>query len=170
MAKAGKFAKQVDAYTADLKELFGRAIRQALMAGLVAAVKATEHDSSNAAAHWMIGSRTSPPGRRKFGKLRDLRGTHERPATPPVGKRRTYGAQKSATLKFVRERELQQVVDKLVQGRNPETLFYFFNAVAEGSDYGQNAKIEEAAMQAMQAVRRIFDKRIEAGKVRKQFR
>lgn len=167
----GKFSDQTTSLSLDLGTLFSRAIRRALLAGLVMAVHTTKHDSSNAAAHWLISAKgRSRPGARSWGKLRDLRGTSTRPATPPVGKRRSYGAQQIATEKFVRDRELREVVDKLVAGRSPETVFFFYNAIEPSSDYGQNAEIGAAASAAVEEVQRQFMNAIQSGQVRKRYR
>jgi hypothetical protein len=167
----GKFAKQAEQLTLDLSALFSRSIRRALLAGLNMAVHTTKHDSSNAAAHWLIASKNrSRPGSRTWGKLRDLRATSTRPATPPVGKRRSYGINQIATERFVRDRELRQVVDMFVVGRSPETIFYFYNAIEPNSEYGQNAEIDAAAEAAVQEVARQFQNAIAAGQVRKRYR
>lgn len=167
----GKFADQTATLSLDIGALFNRAIRRALLAGLTMAVHSTHHDSSNAAAHWLIAAKgRSRPGSRTWGKLRDLRGTSTRPATPPVGKRRSYGMNEIATVKFVRDRELREVVEKLVAGRHPETIFYFYNALDPNSDYGQNAEISAAAAAAVEEVSRQFNNAIESGQVRKRYR
>ncbi|QBJ04565.1 hypothetical protein HOV23_gp009 [Pseudomonas phage Lana] len=168
---AGKFKTLTDNFALDISAMFSRAIRRALIGGLVVAVQTTKHDSSNAAAHWLIAAKgKSRPGSRVWGKLRDLRGTSSRPATPPVGKRRSYGANEIATVKFVREREMREVVEKLVAGRSPETIFYFYNAIATGTDYEHNAEIEAAGMAATQEVARQFNNAIQSGQVRKRYR
>lgn len=166
---AGKFSKQAEQFNLDLGLLFSRSIRMALLAGLVMAVRTTKHDSSNAAAHWLLAARSSRsrPGQRKWGKLRDLR---ERAgiSNPPVGKRDSKGKNAALTERFVRDRELKEVLDKLVSGRRPETVFYFFNAIPADWHYGENANIEEAGAAAMAEVRRVFDMRIAAGQARKK--
>lgn len=167
----GKFSDQTASLSLDLGAMFSRAIRRALLAGLVMAVQTTKHDSSNAAAHWLIAAKgKSRPGARTWGKLRDLRGTGTRPATPPVGKRRDAGKNAALTQRFVRDRELREVVEKLVAGRTPETVFYFYNAVEPGTDYGQNAEIEAAASSAVQEVQRQFENAVAAGQVRKKYK
>ena len=170
-SKGGKFKRQADLYGFDLKELFNRAIRQALIAGLEAAVKGTKQDSSNAAAHWLLASsKSSRPSSRKFGKLRDLRGTKLKAPTKPVGYKGDAGKNASNTLKFVRDKEIKEVVDKLVSGRDPDTMFYLYNAIVDGTAYGTNANIDEAAQQGLAAIKRIFENRVAAGNVRKRFR
>lgn len=167
----GKFSDQTSTLSLDLSALFSRSIRRALLAGLGMAVHTTKHDSSNAAAHWLIAAKgRSRPGSRTWGKLRDLRGTGSRPATPPVGKRRSYGANQVATERFVRDRELREVVEKLVAGRSPETIFYFYNAIEPDSEYGKNAEISAAAAYAVQEVTRQFNNAIQSGQVRKRYR
>ena len=167
----GKFADQTTTFNLELGSLCSRAIRRALMAGLTMAVQRTHHDSSNAAAHWLIAAKgKSRPQSRTWGKLRDLRGTSTRPATPPVGRRRSYGIQEIAATKFVRDRELREVVDRFVAGRSPETIFYFYNAIEPNSDYGQNADLGSAASAAVEEVQRQFMAAIEAGQVRKRYR
>jgi hypothetical protein len=167
----GKFSDQAGRVGTDLGALFSRSIRQALLAGLLLAVQNTKHDSSNAAVHWLIAAKgKSRPASRRFGKLRDLRATSTRPGTPPVGRRRDAGKNAALAQRFVRDRELKEVVEKLVAGRSPETIFYFFNAIDPESQYGENANIEEAGQMAVQETRRIFDNRVAAGQVRKKFK
>lgn len=168
---AGKFRKLTDTMSVDLGALFSRAIRQALLAGVVMAVNRTHQDSSNAAAHWMIASTTrSRPASRRFGKLRDLRGNKSRAGTPPVGRRGDRGTNASEVMRFVRDKELREVVDKLVSGRDPDTVFYFFNPLDPTWRYGKNADIAAAGAAAVQEVKRIFDMRVAAGNVRKRYR
>lgn len=167
----GKFAKMADGVNLDLAALFSRSIRRALLAGLVIAVQTTVHDSSNAAAHWLLAARgKSRPGARTWGKLRDLRGTSKKAATTPVGKRRDSGKNAALTQRFVRDRELREVVEKLVAGRSPETVFYFYNAVEPDSEYGRNANIQQAAAAAREEVSRQFENAMAAGQVRKKYR
>jgi hypothetical protein len=155
----------------DIGALYSRSIRRALLAGLAVAIQTTKHDSSNAAAHWLIAAKgKSRPASRTWGKLRDLRGTRERPAVEPVGKRRDKGKNAKLAERFVRDRELREVVEKLVSGRTPETVFYFFNAVETGTEYERNAHIEAAGMAATQEVARQFQNAMSTGNVRKSYR
>lgn len=168
---AKKFARMAQQVSLDLSALFSRAIRQALLAGLVMAVQNTKQDSSNAAAHWLIAAEgRSRPTTRRFGKLRDLRETSTKPATPPVGRRGDKGKNAALTQRFVRDKELREVIERLVSGRDPAKVFYFFNALDPTWRYGQNANIEGAAQSAVQEVQRIFENRMAAGQVRKKYR
>lgn len=168
---AGKFSSMAGQVNLDLAALFSRAIRRALLAGLVIAVQTTVHDSSNAAAHWLIAARgRSRPGSRTWGRLRDLRGTAKKAATSPVGRRRDHGKNAALTQRFVRDRELREVVEKLVAGRSPETVFYFYNAIEPDSLYGNNANIQQAAQAAREEVNRQFENAMAAGQVRKKYR
>lgn len=168
---AGKFKAMTDNFSLELNALFSRSIRRALLAGLVIAVQTTKHDSSNAAAHWLLAAKgKSRPGSRTWGKLRDLRGTSKREAIAPVGSRRDGGKNAALTERFVRGRELREVIEKLVAGRTPETTFYFYNAVPVDSEYEHNAEITEAGMAAVQEVARQFTNAITTGNVRKAFR
>lgn len=168
---AGKFRVMADNFALELEALFSRSIRRALLAGLVVAVQTTKHDSSNAAAHWLIAAKgKSQPTRRTWGKLRDLRGTSKRTAIAPVGKRRDGGKNAALTQRFVRGRELREVIEKMVAGRTPETVFYFYNAVPAGSEYEHNANITDAGMAAVQEVVRQFDNAMQTGNVRKAFK
>lgn len=168
---AGKFKTMTDNFSIELNALFSRSIRRALLAGLIMAVQRTKHDSSNAAAHWLIAAKgKSRPAGRTWGKLRDLRGTSKKSATAPVGKRRDGGKNAALTQRFVRDRELREVVEKLVAGRTPETVFYFYNAVPVDSEYERNANIADAGMSAVQEVARQFTNAVEAGNVRKAFK
>jgi len=167
----GKFSKLADQVSIDIGALFSRSIRRALLAGLVIAVQTTKQDSSNAAAHWLLAARgRSRPGARTWGKLRDLRGTSTRAAVNPVGSRRDGGKNAALTQRFVRDRELREVVEKLVAGRSPETVFYFYNAVEPGTEYGENANIEEAGAAAREEVVRQFENAMATGQVRKKYR
>lgn len=167
----GKFSALADQVNVDVSALFNRSIRMALLAGLAMAVGVTKHDSSNAAVHWLLAAKArSRPASRRYGKLRDLRGTAGRPGVAPVGKRRDGGAHEQAALKFVRDRELREVVDKMVAGRSPETIFYFYNAIDPETQYGENANIGAAGAAAVQEVLRIFQNRVAAGQVRKKYR
>lgn len=165
---AGKFAKATAQFSADLGELFNRGIRQALLSGLAEAIRQTIHDSSNAAVHWQLAARGySRPGARRFGKLRDLRGNQTRPGVPPVGRRGDHGINASATERFVRERELKEVIDKLVAGRRPATIFYFHHPLEPGWNYAENARIEEAGKAALARTIQVLQNRIAAGQARK---
>lgn len=167
----GKFSKAATKFETDLGALFNRAIRQALLAGLAMAISNTKQDSSNAAAHWTIKAkgRTRSSGR-AWTKLRDLRETSTRKRTPPVGRRRDGGSNAAATLAFVRQREMREVIDKFVAGRQPATVFSFFNPVDEGSEYGQNldGSLSEAGKAAVEEVYRILQNRIASGQTRKR--
>jgi len=168
---AKKFAKMAEKVSLDIGALFNRSIRQALLAGLVMAVQTTKQDSSNAAAHWMIAAEgRSRPTTRRFGRLRDLRETASKPATPPVGKRGDGGRNAAMTQRFVRDKELRDVIEKMVSGRDPAKVFYFFNALDPNWQYGENANIAAAGKSAVEEVRRIFENRMAAGQVRKRYR
>lgn len=168
---AGKFRTMTDNFTLELNAMYSRAIRQALLAGLVMAVQRTKQDSSNAAAHWLIAVKgKSRPGGRTWGKLRDLRGTANKASVAPVGKRRDGGKNAALAQRFVRDRELREVVEKLVAGRSPETAFYFYNAVPAGSAYEDDAQIAEAGLAAVQEVARRLTNAITTGNIRKSYR
>lgn len=168
---AGKFKVMTDNFALDLTAMFSRAIRRALLAGLVMAVQVTKHDSSNAAAHWLIAAKgRSRPASRTWGKLRDLRGTKDRAPVEPVAYRRSKGKNKMLAQRFVRDRELREVIEKLVAGRTPETVFYFYNAIDPGSEYERSANIEAAGLAATQEVARQFANAIQTGQVRKRFK
>ena len=166
---AGKFSTATEQFNIDLGALFNRAIRMALLAGLAMAVRTTKHDSSNAAVHWLVAARgKSRPGGRRYGKLRDLRGTATRPGVPPVGKRRDGGKNAALAERFVRNRELSEVIEKLVSGRRPETLFYFYHPLEPGEEYTDNALIEEAGKAALAETLRVMQNRMAAGQARKR--
>lgn len=184
MAK-GRFEEEAERAVVDLTRLFNRSIRAALVVGLVTAVRATKHDSSNAAAHWMVaadnGSK-SRPWSRKTGKINDFRGTKgsattdARAPVAPVGYRRDGGKHAAATVRFVRERELAEVINRLVQGRHPEGKFYFYHPLAAGAEseavddvglYAERAHVEEAGNSAVEATAQAFHRNLMAGNVRK---
>lgn len=165
---AGKFAGMANQFSVNLGELFNRSIRQALLSGLTMAIRTTVHDSSNAAVHWSIAAQgRSRPSARRFGKLRDLRATSQRPAHPPVGRQGDEGAHAGAAERFVRERELRDVIDKMVAGRRPSTSFYFFHPLEPGWSYTDRANIEEAGRAALAQTLRVLQARIAAGQARK---
>lgn len=170
MAGSKKFTTQANQMADFVGQLFNRAIRSALLEGLEAAVRATKHDSSNAAAHWMLaGEGKSRPWQRRMGKVRDLRGTRSgRAPTPPVGYRRDEGANLPATVRFVRERELKEVLEDLVAGRRPEFRFYFYNAVGGEDEYAGNAAIEDAGAEAVKRTIAAASRRIIAGNTRQR--
>lgn len=169
MAGSKKFADQANRMADAVGQLFNRAIRSALLEGLEAAIRATKHDSSNAAAHWMLaGESKSRPWQRRLGRVRDLRGTKGgRAPVAPVGFRRDNGKNLPATVRFVRERELKEVLDDLVAGRRPEFRFYFYNAVGAEQDYATNANIDEAGNEAVSRTLAAAQRRIVAGNTRK---
>ncbi|MBU0860281.1 MAG: hypothetical protein KJ667_10125, partial [Alphaproteobacteria bacterium] len=113
MAGDKRFSGQANQLADAVGQLFNRAIRSALLEGLEMAIRSTKHDSSNAAAHWMLaGESKSRPWQRRLGKIRDLRGTKGgRAPVAPVGFRRDGGKNLPATVRFVRERELKEVLD-----------------------------------------------------------
>lgn len=179
----GKFAKQAELVAADLTRLFNRNIRLSLRAGIAAAIHNTVQDSSNAAYHWMVAeSSKSRPGNRREGTLRDLRQTKgvrgpARPKTGPVGFRGDLGANRYATLNYVRSRETAQVIDKYVVGRTPSGKFYFYNPLLMGgsspdysaevmSEYQSNADVETAGEEAVAATLAAFERYANKGKLR----
>lgn len=165
---AGKFAKAADKFSVDLGELFNRGIRQALLAGLSEVQRQTKQDSSNAAVHWQLAAKgRSRPASRRFGKLRDLRGNKSRPGVPPVGRRGDNGINAGATERFVREREIKEVIEKLVAGRRPATVFYFHHPLQPGWRYFENAHIETAGQAALARTIQVLQNRIAAGQARK---
>lgn len=176
----GKFSKQAAKFEVDLGALFNRAIRQALLSGLAMAVRTTHstdaksknkgsQDSSNSAAHWTIKAKgvTRTSGR-AWTRLRDLRHTSTRARTGSIGRRRDKGINKDATISFVRDREMRDVVEKFVSGRSPTTVFSFFNPIDESSEYGERLNLSEAGQAAVEEVHRIFRNRINAGQARKR--
>lgn len=165
---AGKFAKAADRFSTDLGELFNRGIRQGLLAGLSEALRETVHDSSNAAVHWQLAAKgRSRPASRRFGQLRDLRGNKSRPGIPPVGRRGDNGINAGATERFVREREIRDVIEKMVAGRRPATVFYFHHPLQPGWRYAENANIEAAGQAAVARTIQVIQNRIAAGQARK---
>lgn len=165
---AGKFAKEASRFNLDLGALFNRSIRAALLAGLEVAVKSTYHDSSNAAVHWAILAVGSRIGRgRKIGRINDFRGTNSRSPVLPVGYRDDAGENAVVTLRYVRDRELREVVDRLVAGRHPSTKFFFNHPLETDSVYAARADIEQAGQSALAATEKVFLARIAAGQSRK---
>jgi hypothetical protein len=174
---AGKFQEDARRFGVSVGEVFNRAMRQALIAGLAMAIERTKHDSSNAAAHWMLGARTKsrPATRQPFGTVQDLRRTRNNAGYSPIGSRGDHGANAAAVLKFVREREIQKVLDQYLVGRKPPSEFFFYNAVADMTNpapgqetsYAERANIKNAGEAAVQATLREVQNRIAAGQARK---
>jgi len=151
-------------------QLFVRAIRTALLRGIEAAVKATKHDSSQAAAHWLIAGadgRSSRPWQRKLGRLTYLRGGVNRAPMAPVGYRHDEGKNAAATVKFVSQKELNEVINQLVSGRRPEFRFYLYNAVGEVEAYSARAGIDHAGEVGVAEVIKEAEKQIALENTRK---
>lgn len=169
MAKGSsrKFAAQADELAASIELMFVAAIREGITRGFREAVANTVQDSSNAAAHWMIGIE----GRgniysRKFGKLVDLRGQGH----SLVGKRgdnRGSGALAESVINAVIEREVQSVINKYVKGQRPELGFFFYNAVASDEEYDYNALVSEAGRYGVEFAQKYFEREIALGNVRR---
>lgn len=162
----GKFSAQAAKFEVDLSDLLSRTIRAALLAGLIAAVRTTKQDSSNAAAHWTIKAKGSQRSAgRAWQKVRDLRHTKDRKRTPPIGKRRDGGVNAAEVLVFVRNREMKDVVDKFVSGRSPSTVFSFYNPVDEDAGYkaSMEGSLTEAGNAAVDEVALTFLKRWRSG-------
>lgn len=180
MAK-GKFSSEAKEVVLGMEAFFNRSVQKALKAGIEAAVKATHHDSSNAAAHWQVaganGAR-SRPWQRGFGVFKDRRGTSTRSPQPPVGYRRSNGAFANATLRYVSEKEKSEVIQKLASGRTPETKFYFYHPAFDGKSeieaeleaYKERAKLEDAGKAAVEAAFDVLAREFAAGRLRKAYR
>lgn len=172
MAGSKKFEGQANRISDYISQLFSRSMRAAILEGLEVAVKTTKQDSSNAAAHWLIGARGTKPGNRRLGKVKDMRGTlgirgPRRSPIYPVGYQGDEGANEGSTLKFVRDREMKDVLDKMISGRSPEFRFYLYNAVGGTSNYNDNANIQDAGEAGVAAVVASAERRIDAGNKRK---
>ena len=167
---ANEFKKQAEELNEYVAKLFSRAIQTGLLKGLEAAVRATVQDSGQAATHWMLAGAngsTSRPWQRKLSKLTYLRGTKSRAPVAPVGYRGDGGAHENEVVKFVRARELEEVLKKLISGRTPEFKFFFYNAVADVNNYRQNANILAAGQEAIDATLRYAEAQIAAANTRK---
>lgn len=159
-----QFEDQANAIGDYLGQLFVRSIRAGMLRGLASAVATTKHDSSQAGMHWMIAgvdSKTSRPWSRKYGRLQYIKGQ------APVGLRGSGGAQQAAVQKFVLDRELTEVLDKLVSGRRPEFKLYFYNAVGEVDRYAKNAQIDAAGFAAVIETIRYAEAQFTAANTRK---
>lgn len=167
---ANEFRKQAEELNEYLSQLFSRSIQSGLLKGLEAAVRATVQDSGQAATHWMIAgadAKSSRPWQRRLGKLTYLRGTPQRAPIAPVGYRGDAGRNEEAVVKFVRARELEEVLKKLVAGRRPEFRFFFYNAVADVNNYRENANILAAGQEAIDATLRYAEAQMTAANTRK---
>lgn len=164
MARSGVFEDQGRALGDYLSQLFVRSIRAGLLRGLDAAVAATRQDSSQAAMHWMIAgidASTSRPWSRRFGKLQYVKGQ------APVGIRGSMGAAAEAVQAFVHQRELNDVLNKLVAGRKPEFNLFLYNAVGEVNRYSENAAIDKAGFAGAVEVVRYAEAQFAAANTRK---
>lgn len=185
----GAFSDYTENLSVDLDSLFNRSIKAAMTAGIVAAVKETKHDSSNAAVHWLVGvegAKRSSMG--PFNRLRDLRGRLGRlrasrgkagglkrggaraPKIPQVGYRGDKGRHSGAALSLVRSRAKEEVLERIVRGRNAPGEFFFFNAAGLREDYSDNANLEMAGMAAVNAAIAVATRYVTAGMVRKRLR
>lgn len=170
MADPKQFTKEMSKLGDYLNQLFNRSIQAGLLRGLDTAVAETKHDSSQAAAHWMLAGadgRSSRPWQRKLGKLTYLRGTAVRAPIAPVGYRGDSGSHTSETIKFVHQRELNEVIKQLVAGRRPEFRFYLYNAVGEVDAYAIRARIDAAGNSGIDAVVRYAEAQFNAMNTRK---
>lgn len=180
---AGKFEKKFMNSAMDIGRIYNRSIRSALAAGIAAAVRETHQDSSNAAYHWMVAERSrSRPGSRARGTVRDLRATKgvrgpARSGTPPVGLRGDGGRNAYRTLLAVRNREREEVIDKMVAGRNVSGRYYFYHGLIDNrtdlspeaaAKYKSRAKLARAGKAAVKAVKEVFYREVEKGNVRRR--
>ncbi|MNG18871.1 hypothetical protein D3C84_1029750 [compost metagenome] len=60
------------------------------------------------------------------------------------------------------------MLEKIVSGRSPATVFYFYHATDAGSEYAENAEIDKAGMAALAETQRVFQNRMASGKTRKK--
>ena len=176
---SGKFQKQFTNATGDISALFNRSIRSALAAGIEAAVRNTIHDSSNAGYHWMVAERSrSRPGNRALGTVKDLRQTKgvrgpARGQTGTIGFQGDRGAHRNQTVISARMREREEVLDKMVSGRNVRGNYYFYHGLLSGKsdienpkEYARRANLEAAGLAAIKAVRERFNQEVARGNVR----
>lgn len=180
---AGKFEQYTQAMAVDLEQLFNRSIRAGMRAALEAAAKATQQDSSNAVAHWIIGTygqKRASLG--EFRNLRDLRGRHgtgkkrkgkRAPRLSVVGYRGDKrGTGYSPPIKHVTDRA-RDLLAAGVGGRNRIDRFFLYNAVAMKSSeggYAENANIEDAGAAGLEMAHQVVSRNMIAGNIRKRFK
>lgn len=138
--------KEAERFNELLENLVVEAIRVGVTEGFEEAVHRTHQDSSNAAAHWMVGiTGKSIPRNRKYGHVRDDRNT----GNALIGKRgedRSNSRPGLATqvADAIVQREMATVIAKYIRGHKPATKIYFYNAVMDIDPYQKRAGIEEA--------------------------
>lgn len=143
-----KFAAQADQLAETITQLFVASIRKGITDGLRMAVQTTRHDSSNAAAHWMVGFGSQNIYGRKYGKLSDLRRGKD-PLVGSKGDKRTDRGMTADVNKAIVAREVETAIEKYARGQKPELSYYYYNAAASNDRYATNAKIKEAGKQAV---------------------
>lgn len=147
-----------------IKQQYVESIRVATNQGIRETVNKTFQDSSNAAAHWMVGVEGSRPSSRKdngqaIGRGADMRGTSNSPPKHPmVGYRGDEGSNSHAVFKYVPGREFESVIGKFIRGAKPRIDVYFFNALADEKfgDYAARANLQEAAELGLQRMIDVF--------------
>lgn len=167
---ARKFAQQADLLAESVNQLFVAAVRRGIMKGFQAAVENTVQDSSNAAAHWMIGVRgKGNVYGRKFGSLKDLRGKGDA-IVGSQGDKRDSTAAASAAVEAIVSRELDTVVNRYVRGQTPALEFFYYNAVASDDKYDKRAGVSDAGTYAVTEAMAQFEREIRLGNTRKRAR
>lgn len=158
-----KFSIYSDAKGETILDVVVASMRTGLAEGFKVAIESTVHDSSNAAAHWMVGvqGKTRPGARKPFGHPVDLRGK----GNPLVGSKGDKGRLRADTVEKVLDREIREVISKYAAGNSPETNFYFFNAIGGVDGYKENASIIDAGNSGIRHAVKVFEREIASGKV-----
>lgn len=155
-------------------------MKQVLKVGIEALVAGTHMDSGRAAAHWIIvpggGSVSTNPGARA-----PLGFPNPDYGQAPVGRRGdklTERGDKSRVVIHVVGRETSKVINRSIKGRKPATHFVFHSsvpekfddqekdAVGDGSNYRENAKLEQAKEAALQRMQTKFNSLVIRGQTR----
>lgn len=181
----GRHFKRIEAFTLDLELLTNKAVKDSLKAGLDVLVNKTTHDSSNAAAHWVIvpdGERPRSP----WFTARDLR-SNGRAKVRRVLRHRLFkkaengviGASGDSRSKskpeivakvvaYVKERENRDIITQVVRGRKMAVKkFHFYNAIQQGKigttmvkeevgSYVRKANLDMAHRHAVSASRTLL--------------
>lgn len=182
----GKFSRDAEILVQDMGRVFNQALRRSLAAAVRAAAENTNHDSSNAAYHWLIGEKTkSRPASRRLGTVRDLRGrvggkktrqgsSKKRRPKGTVGYRGDGGRNRYKTNNAVVSRG-KVIIEKYVSGRDPSREFVLYHGLLDGKTedginagkYRDNANIDEAAKAGAEAFYEHMNRALRAGLFRK---
>lgn len=177
MNDAQKFQRYAEALGGDVGLFFNRTIEKTLEAGIKAAVLASKHDSSRAAAHWIFVPKGGGfrPSARKEATFNPEFGTGI------VGRKGDKGSRKDEVAKEVADRELRKVIKRALstsyrRAGKGATVFALYNATPEvvegetvaGNDYITNANLRNALAAAHEIMNEKFLSEFMRGNLRQR--